>query len=343
MFTGERCLEVEDLVLSFKEKRVLKGVSFKHCEKKTYVLIGRNGSGKTTLLKVIAGLLKPESGRIRFEGVDYTDKPPWVRRFVYAPTPFPLIEGKTVKQTLESIAKLKGSSDLEQEIMEIAKRYDIESLLNRFPHQLSQGERQRVGLAAVVLAKPRVALFDEPLAHLSKSWTLEISAEISRLAKEEDIIVVVTTPRVTDSFLFGSDAEAGVLYDGRIIASGSLNSLISRPHSLEVLLGLDFYTTNIVDLNGFSELSKTLISFCGSKARYAWIRPDSVEISDDGEVEGVLERIVPETGFVVAYVKTQGSIIATRLPNVQELATGVRVKLSFKDVICFGEDKKLMR
>lgn len=340
-FTGGECLEVEDLVVTVRERRILKGASLRYCGGNVFLIIGRNGSGKSTLLRTIAGLLTPERGRILYGGRDYTREPPWVRRFAYASTPFPLIANKTVRQTLESIAKISSSKSPEAEVLEVAKRYEIESLLERMPHQLSQGERQRVGVAAIVLAKPRLALFDEPLAHLSKTWALAISAEITRLAREERVPAIVSTPTINDAFFFGGDTLAGVMNDGRVVAVDYLSSLVSRPRHIDVLLGLDFYTTNIVDLRDSNPLAQHISGLCDSSARYAWASPQSVEIASDGGAEGAVERVVLEAGFLVAYVRVGGRVVAARVSDSSPPRVGDRVRVLFREAVCFEDSGRL--
>lgn len=342
----DKCLHVEDLTVMLKGFRILNGVSFKHCGGRVLVVIGRNGSGKTTLAKAIAGLIKPDKGRVLFDGVDYTSYPPWVRRFAFAPTPFPLIENKSVKDTLEAIAKLNGrKSDLKSEIAEIAKRYEITHLLERQPHQLSTGERQRVGIAAVVLAKPRIAIFDEPLAHLSKKWALTISMEIEKLAREENIPVIVTTPRLEDALMFGENAMTAVLNRGVIVAMAPLKRLYSTPPSLDVLNGLDYHVSNIVDLRDSSKLARITSGFCNERARYAWLHPSYLEVCGDSELKGVIEKTVFEGGSLTLYVRVDGLAIAVRVSdhsNATKLEPGGEVALRVRGVMCYDGEGKLL-
>lgn len=324
-------LAVRDLVVKLGGNVILKGVNLSHRGSGAHVVIGRNGSGKTTLAKTIVGLIAPQRGSILYDGVDYTRAPPWERRFAYASAPFPLIEGRTVRGTLEAIARLNGREDL----MEVAARYQISHLLDRLPSQLSQGERQRVGVAAVVLASPRMAIFDEPLAHLSMAWAITISSEILKLSKREGVPVMLIVPRLEDAMLFGMDVETSVLHDGRIVSSAPLKEHLEAPASIEVIYGLDYHPENIVDASK-GRLGRIVREVCGGEARYAWFRPQDIAVTGDGSVKGSVERVVSSARMTVAYVNLGGGTLIAAATS-DHLAPGSEVGLDFGSAVCFDE------
>lgn len=324
-------LVVKDVFARLGGNVILRGVDLHHDGRGTHIVIGRNGSGKTTLARVIAGLVTPQRGSIIFDGVDYTRAPPWERRFAYASAPFPLIEGRTVRGTLEAIARLSGRTD----IKEVAERYQISHLLDRMPTQLSQGERQRVGVAAVVLANPRLALFDEPTVHLSRAWAIAISSEILKLSEKEGVPVMLMMPRLEDAMLFGMEATASVLHGGRVVATAPLREHIEAPASIDVIYGLDYHPENIVEI-GVGELGKAAEGLCDRGARYAWFRPRDIALGGNGSLKGVVERVVTAGSASTAYVRIgANSLIAVEADG--RLSAGSSVGIELASPICFDE------
>lgn len=168
---------------------------------------GPNGSGKTTLLNIIAGVIKPDEGRILFNGIDITKTEPEKRRF-------PLIKGEkdifphmSVARNI-SIARRVGKNDLER-IMEILG-IDGE-IARKKASELSTGWKIRVALARALASNPRVILVDEGFDHLDNEYVKCCLKNIVEYTKEKGILILTTTHKDLDIC-----EKTIVLKDGKI-------------------------------------------------------------------------------------------------------------------------------
>lgn len=163
-------LSVSGLEKSFGARRVLAGVDLSVAAGECVALVGGNGSGKTTTLRAIAGLARPDAGRIEICGVDaLADGPRARRRLSYLPQR-PAFPGTlTVRETLAFVARLRGlaAARVEEEI----ERCELSALSGENVAHLSGGERQRLALACALLPNAELALFDEPSSNLDARAT----------------------------------------------------------------------------------------------------------------------------------------------------------------------------
>src|SRR6185369_17584823 len=159
-------------------------------------LFGRSGSGKTSLVNAIAGLIRPDRGRIVLDGVTVVDTergvfvPMHQRRFGYVFQDGRLFPHLTVRQNLLYGQWFAGKAEGRGELDRIAVLLDIAALLDRRPGRLSGGEKQRVAIGRALLSNPRLLLMDEPLASLDEQKKAEILPYIERLRDEMRLPIV---------------------------------------------------------------------------------------------------------------------------------------------------------
>ncbi len=197
-------------------------------------LFGRSGSGKTSLVNIIAGLIRPQRGRIAIDGQVLLDSergifvPKHKRRIGYVFQEARLFPHLTVRQNLLYGQWFAPKTDaVGSEIADVLDLLGIGHLLHRHPGRLSGGEKQRVAIGRALLAKPRLLLMDEPLASLDEARKAEILPYIERLRDAFGIPIVYVSHSVAEVARLASNLV--VLVQGSVIASGSTIDLMSRP------------------------------------------------------------------------------------------------------------------
>ena len=130
------------------------------------VLLGATQAGKTSLMRIMAGLDKPSSGRVRVDGSDVTGMGVRERNVAMVYQQFINYPSMSVADNIASPLRLRGEKNIDQRVREIAQRLHIEAFLQRLPAELSGGQQQRVALARALAKGAPLMLLDEPLVNL---------------------------------------------------------------------------------------------------------------------------------------------------------------------------------
>lgn len=194
-------------------------------------LFGRSGAGKSTIVKAIAGLVRPERGRIQvsddvlFDAARGVDVPAQRRRAGVVFQDGRLFPHLSVRQNLlYGFARAKGERAIDAE--SVIRMLGIEALLERKPLTLSGGERQRVAVGRALLAQPRVLLMDEPLASLDAARKDEVLPYLEELNARFRIPIIYVTHDADEVLRLASDVV--LLANGTVAASGALGAVTSR-------------------------------------------------------------------------------------------------------------------
>jgi molybdate transport system ATP-binding protein len=196
-------------------------------------LFGRSGSGKTSLVDLVAGLARPERGRIAVGGETVVDTaqrlfvPTHRRRVGYVFQEARLLPHLTVRQNLlygRWFAGLGVGAD--PEIDRVVALLGLDHLLERRPRHLSGGERQRVAIGRALLAGPRILLMDEPLASLDEARKHEVMPFIERLRDEARVPIVYVSHSVPEVARLADTVV--LLSEGRVVATGPTAEVLGR-------------------------------------------------------------------------------------------------------------------
>jgi len=217
-------IHVQDLTKYHGNVRALDGVSFHVRRGETVGLLGPNGAGKSTAVKILTGCLKPSSGTAAVAGHDLWDQPLAAKRHVgYLPENSPLYAELTVSECLDYAGRLKGlaGKTLTSARGAVVDRCGLRRVAGRLVGNLSQGDRQRVGLAQALIHNPVVLLLDEPTLGLDPAQSQEMCTLIRELA--EDHTIVVSTHRLAE--VTTTCQRIVIISDGRVLAVDTHQSL----------------------------------------------------------------------------------------------------------------------
>ena len=209
----------KDYVNEGQAVRALDGVSIEIAEGQFVALVGRSGCGKSTLLNVAGAMDFPTSGEVRVDGVATSSLDDGglsrLRRskvgFVFQS--FQLLHTLTVIENVELPLLLASGSNARQRALESLRRVEMESLAGRFPHQLSGGQMQRVGIARALVHAPKLLLADEPTGNLDSATGNVILELLRRLNNELKTTIIMATHSPELAAAAGTVIE---LCDGRI-------------------------------------------------------------------------------------------------------------------------------
>lgn len=192
-------------------------------------LFGNSGAGKTSIVNMIAGLTKPDRGRISLDGDVLDDSasglhvPPHRRRIGYVFQDARLFPHLSVQQNLDYGRRMNGLNHDAPAEKHTIDLLDIGHLLDRRPAQLSGGERQRVALGRALLAKPRLMLLDEPLGSLDEERKAEILPYFIRLRDDASVPMVFVSHDAGEMRRLATNVV--ILKRGKVVASGGVEVL----------------------------------------------------------------------------------------------------------------------
>ncbi len=216
-------IEFQNVTLSFDEKVILDGLSFKVRKGETKIILGGSGGGKSTTIKLILGLLKPDSGRIFVDGEDITDYTEAEMMSVRKKMGMVFQEGAlfdslSVYDNVAYRLHEQGvpEQEVEQEVRRMLRFVDLEDAIDKMPIELSGGMRRRVGIARALVGGPKIVMFDEPTAGLDPPTARTICELAIKLRDLEDVSSIFVTHEMNNVKYLTSE-YAVVNDDGEIV------------------------------------------------------------------------------------------------------------------------------
>ncbi|BBF80309.1 sulfate/molybdate ABC transporter ATP-binding protein [Asticcacaulis excentricus] len=256
-------LVVKNITKRFSDFAALNDVSFEAQPGEFLALLGPSGSGKTTLLRLLAGLDRPDTGRIDFDGLDYLTLSARDRRVGMVFQSYALFRHMTVAQNIAFGLNVRPSKDrpskaeIQATVQRLLKLIQLEDLGKRYPSQLSGGQRQRVALARALAINPRILLLDEPFGALDALVRKDLRRWLRRIHDETGVTTLFVTHDQEEALDLAD--RVVVLKDGQIEQIGKPLELYRHPQSAFVF---DFLGTSnqvpaslsdgVADFGGFS-------------------------------------------------------------------------------------------
>jgi ABC-type Fe3+/spermidine/putrescine transport system ATPase subunit len=331
-------VSVRDLKKRYGAVKALDGVTFDVESGEYFVILGPVGSGRSTLLKCIAGLERPDSGDILFDGESVLGLPPEKRLVGYMPPGYALFPHMTVWENVAYGLWIRGypRREVEERVEEALKLVGLLHRADSYPHQLSGGQRQRIALARALASGARVLLLDEPLTALDAVLTLEVRREVRRLAKSLGLTVIHVTHNQEEAMAVAD--RVAVMRRGRVEQVGSPLELYLRPESLFVARFVggenNFLEGEVVGRDGpyvEVDLGVGAVKAFGAvepgRAVVA-VRPEKLKFAESGVLEGRVEAR-EFLGKVYKYVVRLRDGRSVLVKSRERVAQGAPVKLSF--------------
>ena len=196
------------------------------------ILLGSTLAGKTTLMQIMAGLDKPTSGEIWFNGENVTGKEVQKRNCSMVYQQFINYPNFTVFENIASPLKITGikSDEIKERVGKVAELLKLSGMLNKKPDELSGGQQQRTALARALVKDSDLILLDEPLANLDFKLREELREELPKLFEDRDCIVVYATTEPQDALMIGGNTAT--LLEGKVMQYGKTLDVYNKPQNL---------------------------------------------------------------------------------------------------------------
>ncbi|BDC17232.1 ABC transporter ATP-binding protein [Acidianus sp. HS-5] len=271
-------IQFQDLTKKFGSKVVLDGITETIKTGEFFVILGPSGAGKSTLLKVIAGIEKPDKGKIIVDGKDVTNLPPEKRNVAMVFQNYALYPNMTVYDNIAFPLKMKGlkKDDIEKRVERVAKLLGISDILKMNVTKISGGQQQRVAVARAIVREPSFYLLDEPLSNLDARVRFVARGELKRIQKELNGTFIYVTHDQKEAMSLAD--RVAVLHNGKFEQVGEPMELYEYPRTKWVgeFIGdfpMNFLPGKIIGLEGVE------IGF-----RPSWTKLD-------GELKGTVESV----------------------------------------------------
>lgn len=270
--TGD--LRLEALNRRIAGRQILAGIDLAVAPGECLALLGPSGCGKSTILRLIAGLDRPDGGRILLAGLDITALSPGRRQVAMVFQSYALYPHLSVERNLLLGMELRGvpRQQRQQEADRVLSMLQLESFRSRRPSELSGGQRQRVALARALLRRPQVFLLDEPMSNLDAQLREELRPQLRAILCGGEAPVIYVTHDQQEAM--GIADRIAVLQNGRLQQCGTPQELYANPANVVVASFIGRPQINLLDRGDGSLLG---------------IRPEHLQAVEDG---GVAVRVL---------------------------------------------------
>ncbi|MCS7143438.1 MAG: tungstate ABC transporter ATP-binding protein WtpC [Archaeoglobaceae archaeon] len=305
-------LKVENLSKSWKDFR-LEELSFEVRKGEYFILLGPSGSGKTLLLETIAGIFKPEKGRILLEDKEITLLPPEKREIAYIPQNYGLFPHLSVYENIAYGLKLRKHTkeEIKKGIEKIAETLEIEHLLEKNVKKLSGGEQQRVAIARALVVKPKLLLLDEPFSSVDLNLRAKLMKEMKKWRKELEFTAIHVTHSFEEALVLGD--RVGILLNGKLVQSGEIREVFSKPKNERVAKFLGH--ENIFEGEAEGEMLKV----------------NGIKIEIPHRAYGRLRVIIPPESILISkesFISSARNKFKAVVQSFEDLGAIVKLKLS---------------
>ena len=235
-------LHTQEIRKSYKGRKVVDGVTVQVNQGEIVGLLGPNGAGKTTSFYMTVGLVKTDSGKVYLDDLDITSYPMYKRAQLgigYLPQEISVFRKLSVEDNILAILELTKLSKSEQKerLEQLLEEFSLTHVRKNLGNRLSGGEKRRTEIARALATNPKFVLLDEPFAGVDPIAVEDIQSIISDL-KQKNIGVLITDHNVQETLSITD--RAYLLFEGKILKSGTAEDLASDEQVRKVYLGQNF-------------------------------------------------------------------------------------------------------
>jgi iron(III) transport system ATP-binding protein len=334
--SGPPTLELEDVSKAYGKVPAVRGLSLQAAPGELLTVIGPSGCGKSTLLRLVAGLERPDAGRIRIDGEEQAGRrwvPPEKRRVGLVFQDHALFPHLDVRRNIAfGLDRLPGKQRRARvdEVLELTR---LGHLAGRYPHEISGGEQQRVALARALAPRPAVVLLDEPFSSLDETLRGKVRADTVAVLRETGTTGILVTHDQTEALSIGD--RVVVMRDGlveqtdtpavvferpvsRFVASFMGDAVFLPAHVRDALLTCELGVVSTVPGWGDADLDVEVV-----------LRPHEVALVADPEGSGEVTGVEYHGAFVLHSVAlSSGHEVRSWQPHAVRHPVGSRVSAS---------------
>jgi putative spermidine/putrescine transport system ATP-binding protein len=302
-------------------------VSFRVGKGELVSLLGPSGCGKTTTLHIIAGFIKPDTGKVTISGVSVNNLPPYLRKIGLVFQDYALFPNMNVFNNIAFGLRMAGwnRKKIERRVRDLLHLIRLDNYVQRNVTELSGGEQQRVALVRALAPRPNILLLDEPLSALDAKLRRNLRGEIKRIQKELGLTTVYVTHDQEEALVLSD--RIVVMNNGRIEQIGTPSEIYNRPNTRFVA---DFVgTTNSIDAR-VSENDGSLAILEGPEGRF------TANVTANVSVPGVFEKgervviLVRPENCALYGSKEKSNIINGTVQSSEYVGDSTHVKITTK-------------
>ena len=237
-------ISLENISLSFGKNQILDNVSFKINRGEILGMLGPNGVGKSTIFNLITGLIKPNYGKIKFDGIDVVNYPIYLRttkfKIGYVPQYGGYFNDLTLLENLKAIAEIvvKDKNLINHKIDQLIAKFEMDAIREIKAKFLSGGQKKKLVIALALLSEPKVLLLDECFAALDVLTIKMLQEIIVNLQTENNITICICDHQARD--LLSCVDVAIILSNSKIVAQGTPSHLINNIEAKNAYFGDSF-------------------------------------------------------------------------------------------------------
>lgn len=244
-------VSVRDLYKSFGDNHVLRGIDLHIYQGENLVVLGRSGTGKSVLIKIMAGLLKPDSGMVKVLGQEVSTlsvKELDALRlkigfsFQHSALYDSMTVGENLAFPLQRNSKKLSSADVDKAVKRVLEAVGLSQTIRQLPAELSGGQRKRIGIARTLIMQPAIMLYDEPTAGLDPITSMDINNLINEVQEQYHTSSVIITHDLTCAKATGD--RIAILLDGQFAQTGTFETVVENNTNEQVK---SFYDYNFID------------------------------------------------------------------------------------------------